>query len=138
MIYSADGLWERLKKRSRRLALSDTVADHTHIGHAFVTVLLGGAIGVVLMTLASLAIPFLPDWPLHFKLGVGCAVANVCYLIREIEARWRDWDYSLWDGVLDVYVPALLWVPAATGSLAVGYVMTAGYAVLFYCFRPLK
>lgn len=139
MIYSVDGLWERLKKRSRRLQLADQTDSDTHLHHSFVTVLIGGGIAAVILTLAQLALPLMPEWSLSEKIGAGCFVANVGYLAREIEARVQmGWRYKLWDGFLDIYVPACFWVPACTGSMAVLYAMLAVYAFTFFLLRPVK
>lgn len=139
MIFRADGWWERAKKYSPRLAASDVIPDQTHWHHAFITVVAGGGIAFVLCTLMQMVAGSygweLP-WTTAGKIAFGCLVANLCYLIREIEARWFNWRYNLWDGFLDIYVPALLWVPVWYGSMVVGYWMVLGYAFAFFVLRP--
>lgn len=141
MIYSTLSLWDKLKRNSRRLELSDQYPEQTHLHHTFVTVLLGGLIALSMITVVQLALGsfgFRIHLDAHEKLAIGCFVANLCYLIRELEARWGNWTYALWDGILDVYVPACFWVPAYTGSLTALFWMLLAYAALFFAARPLR
>lgn len=140
MLFKADGWWERAKKESPRIRASDVIDDQTHWHHAFVTVLIGGGIAWALLSLLQF-VAGLYGWELPWnadaKIALGCFIGNACYLIREIEARVdMGWGYKLWDGFLDVYVPACLWVPLWAGSFVVLYGMIAVYAGMFFLARP--
>ena len=138
--FHVDGWLESLKRNSPRFAAADATDDNSHDGHGFVTVLFGGGIGWLLLTLVQMVAGSygweLP-WTADAKIIVGCAAANLFYLVDEVLTRREDgWDYKPWDFWGDWYKPACLWVPAAVGSMPLLYAMLAVLAVWYYAFRP--
>lgn len=142
---SLDELWEELKHRYPQLRYWDQTVDQSHMHHTLVTILLFGTLGMVM------AFAF-HGWDAEMLITKGLAsglIGGVCgYLVRECGSRLRGNELSekqLWDGVLDVVVPAtftLPWalsalltdVPAWTGVLL--YVGGAFVALMYSFLRP--
>lgn len=120
-----------LQSKSVRLQAADVLPEHTWIGHALLTVLLGGGIGAVIGFVIGAS---------AFGFRVGLLVAWLCYLYREVN-QWRgprakpeQW---WWDATLDVLFP--LWVisPFLLGAVAF-YILTLAVAVFHLLLRPVE
>lgn len=73
--------------------------------------LAGGPIGIVW----NLVLAIFDPWTVDIARGFACGVVGtvVGYLVRELGARFGNWRYRVWDGVLDVLVPLVINAPWA-------------------------
>lgn len=143
-----DALWERLKKRSRRLALSDQTDSDTHLHHALVTVLVFGSVGWVIGSRFDL-----PGLKAGLVWGLGF------YALREIVNRvevtgWivltpfprlklfpmlrLDWRYKLWDAAGDILIPCWVVLPVVLDSVVALWWLSLAVAVHHFWLRPLE
>jgi hypothetical protein len=158
MMTFLDDFWERLKARSRRLREFDSTPEATHVGHALVTVLLFGTIGVGLaMMIAALGLPA----PLATGLRWGVIAGLAFYVVRELAnrtdvthelvcnvrgLRWLripygvrfDWRWQPWDGLCDIVVPLWVCLPVLLGSLWALWLLSLAVTALYLLFRPYR
>lgn len=137
-----DDWWQDYKNGHPSLHLSDKTFDQSHFWHALLCAFAGGPIGVVWNLVLALFDPWVVDVGRAFACGVLGTVGG--YLVRELGARLKNWRYRLWDGILDVLVPAAIQWPYAyvlihgmhAGAVVLAWIAWGAVAYLYTFGRP--